>query len=386
MGDSWRSVGAVTGWQTAASLCYYSVFAATTYLKGAFDLSNALVGVLVTATTLGYTLALVPSGAAVDGFGEKRVMLPGLAVLAAATVAVALAPTYGLLLAAGFLLGSAYATAMPASNRGIVASAPGGRENFAMGLKQVGVTAGSGAAALVVAGAAALVTWKWGFAAIAALAAGSLVLFLFTYEGRPGTGEWELPDVGRLRGNRPYVLLVAAGLFVGAALFSTVGYTLVYVDEAVGASPSVAGLVLAATQVSGSVGRVGAGSLADRLGGASGAATVVAGQAAVGALLFGLLALGTPSLPVAVVLFVGLGGSVLGLTGVFYSCLTELVATEDIGGATAGGQTALNAGALLAPPTFGWLADAAGYVAGWALLGGCTLAAVALVVAVRRRA
>lgn len=35
----------------------------------------------------------------------------------------------------------AYATAMPASNKGIVANAPQGRENLAMGLKQVGVIA-----------------------------------------------------------------------------------------------------------------------------------------------------------------------------------------------------------------------------------------------------
>jgi MFS family permease len=33
--------------------------------------------VLTAVATLGYTLLLFPSGAAVDGFGEKRVMLAG---------------------------------------------------------------------------------------------------------------------------------------------------------------------------------------------------------------------------------------------------------------------------------------------------------------------
>jgi MFS family permease len=75
--SGWRAVGAVAGWQAAASLCYYSVFAATTYLRGTFGVSRTAVGVLTAVATLGYTLLLFPSGAAVDGFGEKRVMLAG---------------------------------------------------------------------------------------------------------------------------------------------------------------------------------------------------------------------------------------------------------------------------------------------------------------------
>lgn len=73
----WRSVATVAGWQTAASLCYYTIFAATGVIRDAFSLSETLVGVFLTAALLGYTLGLFPSGAAVDGFGEKRVMLAG---------------------------------------------------------------------------------------------------------------------------------------------------------------------------------------------------------------------------------------------------------------------------------------------------------------------
>ena len=48
---------------------------------------------------------------------------------------------------------------MPASNKGIVAAAPWGRQNLAMGIKQVGVTAGSGAASVVVTGVGAALLW-----------------------------------------------------------------------------------------------------------------------------------------------------------------------------------------------------------------------------------
>jgi MFS family permease len=383
---NWRSVGTVAGWQTAASLCYYSIFAATSFVREAFSLSESLVGVFLTAALLGYTVALFPSGAAVDGFGEKRVMVVGLLGLAVAAVGVSLAPSYATVLLAGGVLGTAYSTAMPGSNRGIVESAPRGSENLAMGLKQVGVTAGSGAASLVVTGVAAVLAWQVGFWVIATLAAGYALGFLVLYEGSDGVGEFAMPDLAGLRENRAYVLLVGAGLFLGASIFSMLGYTILYVQDVVGASAAVGGVVLALTQVTGSVGRIGAGSLADRLGGARGAATVALGQVALAVGLFAVLAGSAASLPLAVGAFVALGLSIHGSTGVFYSCLSDLVDGDDIGAATAGGQTAINVGGLLTPPLFGALVETSGYGAGWTLLAGSTLAAAVLLAAVRRRA
>ncbi|MFC7156452.1 MFS transporter [Halomarina halobia] len=383
---NWRSVAAVAGWQTAASLCYYSVFAATGFVREAFDLSAALVGVFLTAAMVGYTVALFPSGAAVDALGEKRVMLVGLVGLAAAAVGVSFAPSYALLLLAGAALGSAYSTAMPASNRGIVASAPAGRENLAMGLKQVGVTAGSGAASLVVTGVAAVAAWQAGFWVIAAVAGGYALGFLALYDGTEGSGTVAPPDLSGLGANRAYVLLVLAGFFVGASIFTTLGYVILYVEDVVGRSAAVGGVVLALAQVTGSLGRVGAGGLADRLGGARGAATVALAQVAVAVGLFALLALEIESLPVTVALFAGVGVSVLGAMGVFYSCMSDLVDVDEVGAATAGGQTAINVGGIVAPPAFGLLADSAGYAAGWGLLAGCALLATLLLAGVRRRA
>ncbi len=382
---SWRSVAVVTGWQTTASLCYYTIFAATGFLRDAFSLSEALVGVFLTATLLGNTLLLFPSGAAVDGLGEKRMMAAGLVVLAIAAVGVSLAPTFGFLLGAGILLGGAYSTSMPASNRAIVASSPTGQQGLAMGLKQVGVTAGSGAASLLITGIATIATWEVGFWIVAILAGGYTLGFLALYDGSHGSGEFSLPDLSRLRANRAYVLLVASGLFVGASIFSMLGYTVLYVQDVTNASVAAGGIVLAVTQVTGSVSRIGAGNLADRLGGASGAATVAVGQMALGAVLFAVIASGDWPLPVVVLLFAGLGLSIHGSTGVYYSCLSELVDADDIGGATAGGQTAINIGGIVAPPLFGLLIETSGYGIGWALLAGTTLAATVLLVAVRRR-
>jgi MFS family permease len=381
----WRSVATVSGWQTAASLCYYSVFAATGFVQDAFALTESLVGFFLTATIVGYTLALFPSGAAVDAVGERSVMVAGLFGLAAATVAVSVAPSYATVLLAGAVLGATYASAMPGTNRGIVASAPRGRESFAMGLKQVGVSAGSGAASLVVTGVAAVAAWQVGFWVIAVVAAAYAVVFAVLYDGADGTGEFAVPDVRGLRANRAYVLLVGGGLFVGASIYAMLGYTVLYVEHGVGASAAIGGVVLAITQVTGSASRIGAGRLADRLGGADGAVTVAAGQVALAAALFAVLASGSSSLLLTVAAFAGLGLTIHGSPGVFYSCLSELVDDDDIGAATAGGQTAINVGGLLAPPLFGALVEYAGYGTGWALLAASAAVGAALLLAVKRR-
>jgi MFS family permease len=69
-------------------------------------------------------------------------------------------------------------------------------------------------------------------------------------------------------------------------------------------------------------------------------------------------------------LLLGVGISIAGSTGVFYSTMTAIVRTEEIGAATAGGQTAISVGGLGGPPAVGFLADTVGYEAGWALLAG----------------
>lgn len=265
--ESWRGVATVTGWQIAASLCYYTIFAATGVVRDAFSLSVSSVGLLTTAGLFGYTIALLPSGAAVDSYGEKPVMVVGLFALAVATVGVSIAPSYGFLLIAVVVLGVAYSSAMPASNRGILASAPADSGNFAMGLKQVGVTAGSAIASLVITGLAAVAAWQFGFWVIAALAGGYSVGFVPLYDGKSGEGALSLPDLSTLRSNEAYLMLVVAGFFIGASIFAMLGYIVIYVEDGLGRTVLIGGAVLALTQVMGSIARIGAGNAADRLGG-----------------------------------------------------------------------------------------------------------------------
>jgi hypothetical protein len=84
-----------------------------------------------------------------------------------------------------------------------------------------------------------------------------------------------MPDVWGLMRRQKYLLLVAAGLFIGASIFTMLGYVVLYIVDTVhlGSRMSsfgitatvVGGGVLALTQLTGSAARVVAGDLADRL-------------------------------------------------------------------------------------------------------------------------
>lgn len=374
-----RTLGLVLLWQTAASVCYYAVFSATPFFKLELGLSATAVGFVVTALTLGYALALLPVGAAVDRFGEHFILTGGLLGLAGGVVLVTTTWSFITLLGAVLVLGAAYATAIPGTNRAIFSQFPVGRQNLALGIKQVGVTAGSGVSALLVTRVAGALSWEAAF--YTAAVTGTVVAAAFWVGYRGGdTDIAASTDPRHLLGNNPYLWLVTGGGFLGAGLFTTSGYIIIYMSESVGAAVAFGGVVFAAVQVSGSVGRVVTGWLADALPGRPrhriGAILIV--QAVSSAILFIGVGAADDRI-VAALVFTVLGFFILGFTGVYYSCMATLVSPDEMGSATAGGQLALLVGALVAPPAFGYLADTVGYGASWSLLGVLALASTAFI-------
>ncbi|SEV79662.1 MFS transporter [Natrinema salifodinae] len=374
-------------WQLTASACFYSVYAVTPFVREEFGVSATLVGVMMTALTLGYTVFLLPIGSFIDEYGEDRALVGGLVGLGLGAVGVTVAPTYLVLLASVFVVGAFYATAMPGTNKAVFNAVPDERLNTSMGIKQVGVTAGSGISSVLVPWfGATRFGWKVAFLLAAGVAAATSIVFWASYDAG-GRGSDGGRDGIRARLAEPsYLLLIAAGFALGAGLFTTVGYTILYVDEAVGASVVVAGVTLAAAQVAGSAGRLAFGWLADRLSAPLTVSTlrILCLQAAASVVLFLAVPFAGSALT-GLVLFSLLGFFILGFTGVYYSCIGSIVPSEEMGSATAGAQIALNCGALIAPPTFGFLVDVTGYDAGWTMLAAMAfLGFVFLVVLLRR--
>ena len=262
-----RTISLVFLWQLAASICYYAVFAATPFLRDEFGLTGTTVGLVVTVLTLGYAVFLLPLGAVTDRYGEHRTLTVGLVGLAGGALLVPVAGTYAVLLGSVFVLGALYGTAMPGTNKAIFGNVPSGRQNLATGIKQVGVTAGSGVSAVLLTNVAAVVAWETGFYIAAATAVVVALVFALTYTPATTDRAMEFPDFRVLLRNRPYRSLCLAGWFLGAALFTTVGYTIIYLNESIGLPVALSGLVLAGLQVSGSAGRIITGWLSDTLPG-----------------------------------------------------------------------------------------------------------------------
>jgi MFS family permease len=379
----WRALASVVGWQVTASICYYAVFAATPFFRDAFGLSRFGVGLIVTALTLGQLAFLLPAGAAVDAYGERRMLLVGLGVLAVGAAGVGMAWAIPAVAVAVFCLGGAYAVSMPGTNRAVFESIPSPRRNLGMGVKQVGVTVGSACSAVAIPVLAVVGPgWETGFFLAAALATLVTIAFALLYGETGGTGRFVRPTLGGPLGDSAYWQLTAAGVVLGAVLFVTTSYTILYLDEVVDIPVALAGATLAGMQTAGSIGRVVFGHLVDRLGtGATAATRVLLGLTVAIAVGAGVVAMVTG--PVAVVLgFLTLGFVVFGYTGVFFSAIGSLVPDDRVGGASAGGQIALNLGALVAPPAFGLIADGPGYRVGWLLVAGCAIIATGLLVRV----
>ncbi|MEM4780607.1 MAG: MFS transporter [Halalkalicoccus sp.] len=387
MARTTRLVSIVLAWQIAASVCYYAVFASTTFFREVFGLSNFLVGFVITALTLGYTLLLLPTGAVVDGYGERRVLIIGLVGMGLVALVIPFSPSFLALLVVVALLGTLYATAIPGTNRAIFENVPDGRRHLALGIKQVGVTAGSGISAVLVTSVAGTrFGWKAGFLVAGASAFLVAGVFALVYREETGTGTVSVPNPRTLFAQSDYRRLTAAGFFLGAGLFTTTGYTVLYV-ETLGASVGFAGVVLATVQVGGSAGRVLSGAVGDYLPGSERVATarILLAQAVGSTLAFvGVVLVDSPW--TALVAFALLGFFVLGFTGMYYSCMSTLVASEEMGRATAGGQLSLNAGALVGPPAFGLLADFLGYGAAWLALAVGGALSAALLLSIERRA
>ncbi|WP_254523138.1 MFS transporter [Natrinema caseinilyticum] len=378
----WKLVFQVTGWHIAASICYYAVYAGTPFFRDEFSLSGVAVGLVITSLTLGYATFLLPIGVATDRFGERRTLSVGLAGLGIGSILVAVAPTYGLLLVAVFLLGSTYGTATPGTNKAIFDGVKPSLHHRAIGIKQIGPTMGSAISTLLVTGLVGFFFWQLGFlvAAVGGLAVAAV--FYVTYSGT-ATREATYPDFGGLVGNRSYLLLVTAGICIGAGFYTTTGYTILYLEESVGAAVATGGIILAILQVCSSVGKIAAGWVADTVPRDRRVTThsILLVQTVAGGVLFFVLT-AVETAHAASIVFSALGVFALGSTGLYYSCISTVVPDTEIGAASAVGQFTVTIGGLLAPPLFGYLIDAVSYTAGWSFLGGLSFVASLFVLAV----
>jgi predicted MFS family arabinose efflux permease len=230
-----------------------------------------------------------------------------------------------------------------------------------------------------VTGLVGVVFWKMGFLVAAVVGVVVAVVFYVTYSGA-GAAATSKPDFRGLLSRVPVLLVLGAGVCIGAGVYTTTGYTVLFVEDAVGATVATGGLVLAILQVTASVGKPVAGWLADVVPGRPRTVTsaLLGGQTLVAGGLFVAVTAAATAVQ-AGLLFAALGFFALGSTGLYYAVLSTIVAEEELGTASALGQFAVTLGGLVSPPAFGSLVDTAGYASAWLFLGSLSVLAAGLV-------
>ncbi|MCC6830235.1 MAG: MFS transporter [Thermoleophilia bacterium] len=324
------------------------------HLRGEFGLSLAWLGVLLATPTIGYALTMFAWGALADRFGERPVLVGGLAGCGAVLVAASAAGSpvvLGVMLVGAAALG---ACAPVASGRAVVAWFPVAERGRALGLRHTAPMAGGAIGAVVLPAAAAVAGTAGAMVALACMA-GVGALASWGVPEPPGGGEPGPRGAvrGHPAGDRLVWLLAAGGALVIVGQAVLLRFQPSYLHDERGWSEGAAAAMLSATLLAAAGARVVAGMVSDRHGNRI---AVLRGQAlGAGALLLGTgLLLGLPSVVAALLL---LGAAVLTMAGngVAYAAVAE-VAPDRTGAALGLYATVLIVVVSVAPAVFGLVA------------------------------
>ena len=230
----------------------------------------AQAGLLAAAPTFGMVLTLVLWGALADRFGERWIIAGGLALTAVFAFAAVPVDGYAGLAVVLMLGGAASASTNAASGRVVVGWFPRERRGLAMGIRQMSQPLGVAVAALTVPALASDVgvTAPFVLSGVATLVLAALCAWGIRNPPRPSAPAGATAGVTANPYARDGFLLrihvVSALLVFPQFTLSTFG--LVWLTSGMGWDATAAGILVAASQFVGAIGRIVIGHVSDRRG------------------------------------------------------------------------------------------------------------------------
>ena len=155
------------------------------FLKDAFDLSNAQIGGLTSATAVAYAPTLIFAGWLVDRIGVRKALLIGTVITGVCIGAVALAPSYGTMLLLLGASGPRLRLHLPDGGQGDHAVVPAQGEGHGGGVNQSAVNISGMLGAAIMPWLAASFSWQAGFVFAAGLAFVVCVVAVVLYRDPP---------------------------------------------------------------------------------------------------------------------------------------------------------------------------------------------------------
>lgn len=351
-------------------------------LHRAQGMSLSSAAALAAIPTIGLTLTIIAWGAALDRFGERRVLIVSLLITLAGTVATLVATAADAsftTLAAGLLVGGLGAgAANGASGRIVVGWFPASQRGTAMGVRQMAQPLGIAMCALtmpVLADKSGLVA---AFIVPVVVTAAGLVAVVFGIIDPPierGTAQGRAANPYRGSSFLQRIHAVSVLLVIPQSMLWTFVPAWLIVGH--GWSPLSAGILVTATQVVGAVGRIVAGRISDVWGSRMRPIRVIAVAAGTGTAVLALTDwLGSP---VAAAVMVFASVSSVADNGLAFTAIAEFAGGSWSGRALGVQNTAQYVTTAASTPVLGALIQASGYPAAFAVSAIAPLIAIGLV-------
>jgi sugar phosphate permease len=259
----WAMLGVSLLAQSASAVMVHGPAFLIPTLHHQLGLSLAHAGLLAAASTTGVMLTLIPWGYVVDRRGERFALVIGLVGTAAAGAVGALVHSTLALGIALFVAGAFGASTNSASGRVVVGWFPAHRRGLAMGIRQMAQPLGVGIAAItiaVVAERSGVHAALWFPAGLAALAAVAVVVVVLD-PPRPAPTEDNAPNP--YVGDRFLARIHGVSVLLVVPQFAVWTFGLVWLVDDRGWSAGAAGVLIAASQICGALGRIAVGQLSD---------------------------------------------------------------------------------------------------------------------------
>lgn len=367
--------------QLAATLVVSSPIFLIPHLHLQEGVSLVSAGALAAAPNVGTLLSLVAWGAVVDRFGERLGLTAGLALVTLGGAAATTTSSIPLLAGCFFVCGIGAASSSSASGRLVVGWFPAERRGLAMGIRQTALPLGVASAALLVPllvehrGLSITIIVITTVAALATLASALLVV-----DPPHPTGSAAGATTNPYRADRTLLRIHAASALLVIPQYTVWTYMLLWLIDDRSWRAATAAILVAATHVLSSFGRIGVGWWSDRVGSRLRPMRQVAVLAAVTMAAVGLLQdvrLVVPIMVLAAVVTVS-------DNGLAFTAVAEIAGSRWSGRALGLQNTGQYLTASFVPPLIGAAVASWGY--GWAfgLTSLFAVIAVALVPVPRR--
>lgn len=362
-------VFATTVVQALATMALFAPATIAPELAARLDIDPALVGYQISITYIAAALSSLTAGGAVNHYGACRTSQLSL-VLCGGGVLLFLIPSLTAVCIGSLIIGWGYGLNNPASAQLLLRVASEGRRNLIFSIKQTGVPFGVMAAGLLIPPAALAYGSHIAFLIVAALCFAWIIPLQPVREdwdddrdpgypliARPLAGFNVIIDSPTLR-----VLSLAAFCYAGIQI-SLIAYTVTLLVEDLSYGLIAAGVVLSVMQVSGAVGRIIWGWLADKSGQSLAVLAGLGALMSACAITMGFMASSWSSIAIQGLLLV-FGAAAIGWNGIYMAAVAQLAPSGTVGSATGGALAVTFTGVVVVPAIF---AAAYGFVGSYTL-------------------